>query len=165
MYWLFGVVIGVVVLVLLALTVINFKRHAWPIIVTFALLVIVLIVLYLRNYDDDIRFNVFNPDEIVLTKPQLQPSHGSYYRFAVTVDNLSERLQLAAIEVRIELLDCLGEGDERHCETSEMSEQRINVRLFAGGSKRVEAYVPFSAMAIERADEQWRYTLIRGIGR
>ena len=165
MYWLIGVVIGVVVLVLLVLTVVNFKRYAWLIILIFALLIAAISAFYFYESDIAERHKAFDASDIVLSKAQLSPSHGSYYRFSVTVDNLSAVQQLAAIEVLIDLLDCTGEGPDRQCEVSESSQKQINLRLLAADSKRVESYIPFSSIAIERADDQWRYTLIRGIGR
>lgn len=164
MYWLFGVVVGAVVVLLLVLTVAKFRRYAWLVIVVVALLVALISVLYLRDSDDSSERNAFNIDDIVLSNAELSPSHGSYYRFSVSVENLSANQQLAAIEVMVQLLDCAGEGADRQCDVSEQSEKRINLRLLASSSKRIEAYVPFSSIAIERADDQWQYSLIRGIG-
>ncbi len=165
MYWLFGVIIGAVVLLLLVLIFANFRRYTWLIILVVALLLVILGILYLRDSDDASARNDFSSADIILAKADLSPSHGSYYRFAVSVENLSINQQLAAIEVLIELLDCIGEGSDRQCEVRESNEKRINLRLLASDSKRVESYIVFSDIAVERTDDQWRYTLIRGIGR
>ncbi len=165
MHWLFGVVIGAVVLVLLILTVVNFRRYSWLIVLVFVLFFGALGTFFLRDSGDGERRHVFDVNDIVLTNAELSPSHGSYYRFSVSVQNLSPDKPLAAIEVLIELLDCSDEGAERECTVSESSQQRINLRLLAADSKRIEAYIPFANIAVERADNQWRYKLIRGIGR
>lgn len=163
MYWLFGVVIGVAVLLLLVLTVVNFKRYAWLIGAIFVLLVVLIGTLYLRDTSDSADRDAFDEADLVLSNAQLSPSHGSYYQFAVSVENLSTNQQLAAIDVLVELLECTDEAVP--CEVTETSEERINLRLLAGKSKRVEAYVVFSNIAVERADNQWKYTLVRAIGR
>ncbi len=165
MYWLFGVIIGAVVLLLLVLIFANFRRYRWLIILVVALLLATLSILYLRDSDDASARDGFSLENIVLGKAELSPSHGSYYRFSVSVENLSINQQLAAMEVLIELLDCIGSGSDRQCEVSESNEKRINLRLLATDAKRVESYIAFSNIAVERADDQWRYTLIRGIGR
>jgi len=165
MYWLFGVITGAVVLLLVVLTVINFRRYTWLIAVIFALLVALISVLYLRDSDESAARDAFSLDDVALSKAELRPSHGSYYQFAVSVENLSINHQLAAIEVLVELLDCVGKVADKQCEVVEASEKRINLRLLAGNSKRIEAYVPFSNIAVERTADQWRYTLIRGVGR
>ncbi|MBL4850717.1 MAG: hypothetical protein JKY90_00315 [Gammaproteobacteria bacterium] len=165
MYWLFGVIIGAVVLLLLVLIFANFRRYTWLIILVVALLLATLSILYLRDSDDASARDYFSLENIVLGKAELSPSHGSYYRFSVSVENLAINQQLAAMEVLIELLDCIGSGPNRQCEVSESNEKRINLRLLATNAKRVESYIAFSNIAIERADDQWRYTLIRGIGR
>jgi len=165
MYWLFGVVIGAVVLVLLVLTVINFKRYAWLVILVFVLLIAAISIFYLYESDIAASKDAFSASDIVLSEAQLTPSHGSYYQFSATIKNLSTVKQLAAIEVLIDLLECTGDGSDRHCEVSESSQKQIKLRLLASDAKRVESYIAFSNIAIERADDQWRYTLIRGIGR
>jgi hypothetical protein len=163
MYWLFGVVIGAAVLLLLVLTAVNFKRYAWLIAAIFVLLVVLISALYLRDTSDSVDRDAFNEADLVLSNAQLSPSHGSYYQFALSVENLSMNKQLAAIDVLVELLECT--DDASPCEVTEASEERINLRLLAGKSKRVEAYVVFSNIAIERADNEWKYTLIRALGR
>lgn len=165
MYWLFGVVIGVVVLVLLVLTIINFKRYAWQIILLVVVLVAALGFFYWHNSDEVNRTEDFALDKIKLSQAELTPSHGSYYQFAVDVDNLSDNEQLAAIEVLIELLDCADGATGDDCVVTESSAKHIKLRLLATDSKRVEAYIPFSEMAVERDAQQWRYNLVRGISR
>lgn len=163
MYWLFGVVIGAAVLLLLVLTLVNFKRYAWLIVTIFVLLVALISTLYLRDTSDSTTRDAFDQNDLVLTNAQLTPSHGSYYQFALSVENLSTNQQLAALDVLVELLDC---GDDvAPCEVTESSEERINLRLLAGKSKRIEAYVVFSNIAVERADTEWRYSIIRAISR
>ncbi len=163
MYWLFGLVIGVVVLVLLVLTVINFKRYAWLIILLVLVLIGALSLLYWSDQSDGARTPEFSDNDLSLTNASLVPSHGSFYRFAVEVDNLSSSRQLAAIEVLIELLDCKDLATSGSCEVTESQQKLIKMRLLAASNKRVEAYVSFKDIAVERSPEQWRYELVRGI--
>lgn len=164
MHWLSGIVIGIVVIALLVITMLNFRRYSWVILASFLVLLAIVVSLYVYDTRDKVGRASLDPGDIVLSDATLQPSHGSYYRFSAQVSNRSQR-HLAAIDVVIELLDCEDGDQTTACTLSESAEKRIKVRLDKGGGKQVSAYVPFSALAVIRAENEWRYRVVRGIGR